>query len=146
MNESSIRADSSETRRTGGLSKKQIVIGLAVGLAAITGYGCNGDDTPAATVSSVDSRSRTTTQVEHRTSASSKTDTCIAVALDNGYKSGRCAYSFLETCTTSSSRDEVARQLKADKAIGFHTFNDCPNMPSTYEDTFKAAYRKRDAW
>ncbi len=61
---------------------------------------------------------------------------CISQAKSQGYRSGQCAYSFIDTCIRTQSRKKMEEVLRTDSALGMGTAFSCPNMPSTYEAEF----------
>jgi len=62
---------------------------------------------------------------------------CISAARAVGYSSGRCAYSFINTCVSTGSRSEMERVWQADKMLGIVNGRaTCPNMSGTYEAAF----------
>lgn len=61
---------------------------------------------------------------------------CIEQAKAEGYRSGQCAYRFIETCISTQSRSEMDAVLRTDKALQIATARSCPNNPSTYATPF----------
>lgn len=70
-------------------------------------------------------------------------DKCINAALDVGYVDGMCAYSFIDACVTTGSRDEMNQQLAITKMVGRVNERGCSSMPTTYVNQFNAAYSRR---
>lgn len=61
---------------------------------------------------------------------------CIEQAKAQGYRSGQCAYTFIDTCIQTQSRSAMESVLRADAALGTGSALTCPNMPSTYAAAF----------
>ena len=60
---------------------------------------------------------------------------CISQARANGYRSGQCAYNFINACVTTQSRDEMESWLRADQSSKIGS-KYCPNSPDTYNTAF----------
>lgn len=61
---------------------------------------------------------------------------CISQAKAQGYKTGQCAYTFIQTCVRTQSRAEMESVLRADAMLGIGPAQSCPNMPTTYVEEF----------
>ena len=77
-------------------------------------------------------------------SSNTADDKCINAALNVGYVDGMCAYSFINACVTTGSRDEMNQQLAITKMVGRVNERGCSSMPTTYVNQFNAAYSRRD--
>lgn len=70
---------------------------------------------------------------------------CVNAALDEGYVDGMCAYSFVNVCVTTQSRNEMNRMLALTKIMdGRVNISGCSSMPTTYVNQFNAEYSRRD--
>ena len=61
---------------------------------------------------------------------------CISQAKSQGYRSGQCAYSFIDVCIRTQSRSEMEAALRTDAMLGMGSAFSCPNMPSDYVAEF----------
>lgn len=79
------------------------------------------------------------------TSTNASVGKCIDAALDVGYVDGMCAYSYINTCVTTGSRDEMRQMLAITKITdGRVNVRGCNSMPTRYVNQFNAAYARRD--
>ena len=61
---------------------------------------------------------------------------CIQQAKSQGYRSGQCAFTFIDTCIKTQSRKEMEAALRVDAMTGMGQALTCPNMPSTFSAEF----------
>lgn len=77
-------------------------------------------------------------------SSVAQTSRCIQSAIGEGYKSGQCAYSYVDACVTTQSKEEMRRALQTDRMLGAVGQRGCPNMPTTYSSQFEAVSKAAD--
>jgi hypothetical protein len=61
---------------------------------------------------------------------------CVQQAKTQGYRNGQCAFSFIDTCIRTQSREAMEAVLRTDAMLGMNTPGTCPNMPSSYAADF----------
>lgn len=61
---------------------------------------------------------------------------CIEQAKAQHYRSGQCAYTFIDTCIRTQSRQTMEAVLRTDAMLGMGEARSCPNMPSTFAAEF----------
>lgn len=61
---------------------------------------------------------------------------CIQQAKTQGYRSGQCAFTFIDTCIKTQSRKEMEAVLRVDAMLGMGDALSCPNMASTFVGEF----------
>lgn len=61
---------------------------------------------------------------------------CVGQARQQGYRSGQCAYSFIDACIRTQNRQEMEATLRTDAMLGMGSAISCPNMPATYVQEF----------
>lgn len=61
---------------------------------------------------------------------------CIGQARTQGYRNGQCAFTFIDVCIRTQSRQQMEDALRTDAMLGMGTARSCPNMPSTYAAEF----------
>lgn len=61
---------------------------------------------------------------------------CVDQAKAQHYRSGQCAYTFIDTCIRTQSRQEMEAMLRTDAMLGMGDARSCPNMPSTFAAEF----------
>jgi hypothetical protein len=77
-----------------------------------------------------------TTEPKQATADSADVSNCIQLAQKQGYRSGQCAFTFIDVCVRTQSRSEMEKVLRADAMLGMGTATSCPNMPATYQAQF----------
>jgi hypothetical protein len=61
---------------------------------------------------------------------------CVEQAKTQHYRSGQCAYTFIDTCMRTQSRAEMEAVLRTDTALSIGEALSCPNMPTTFAADF----------
>lgn len=89
----------------------------------------------------------TETQEQNEASSSEANELrhrCIVQAVEQGYRSGDCGYSFINECVTSQSREKMQKILRLDGVEGFDTTDSCPLLQQDFVEEFKIEKAKKD--